>query len=1042
MTTAQMPTYRMNPLARDWTPASEDAVRAKSVVSAAATPAAHVVGPHWGPFVDPTWAGPIPAHVPHTVDNGPNNHAFPWFPSAWMDAKQSYFNYCYYWHMYQSFQQEQRQETYYCDSPLPTVAAFQGAPLIRDVAVDAITPLAETVLIVPDETSGGIPSVPTTKTPSPSPQFSCGECNVVCSGRDDWHRHPGGSGVSCFLCGELGHRYTACRLFDGKTVCFINTADSCIYAMRHERWIERATLHDVYLFVYLAVGIVPVQVVLRVGTLMVSAAQYPPETRCCDLQLLPGAVVAITQSQPSAKGAIHPPPPPPPLPLRSDNVMPSSRVCGRQLRRCEEEEEALMEEGLDVSTIAKASELSVSISILERNTKKRVTGVRKETLAEDVSSAAERPSRKYESSPTITEAKIAAASLATPSTDDDECAGTNSAGAAYPTSTAASTVPDPTAGKEIPPSRAEAARNTLCYGGEPLDWAELSVTEENFFEHQESRNEARQECATLSPFPLSTGIDPLNAEEPCRRRRTVHVRFIPVSMSFSAIRRLLWSCGEVYKVRLVKPQVTTNPRRMFYVCFVEYATEEGAMNMMRMQGHRVAESFRLAVEYSRHPIRGGYVTDRDVGTGKPCTFGLGERERRAVELRFAVVGPTNAEVIKDSGVKVQRRRGVRRRRGNGRHCAAALTAATEAEAAEEEEDDDDDDNNDNGAGHARGGPGGPYALQIVATTDLRKRVRVDGCRGGNGGDAESGDEAAAPLTMPAAVVLPRAVSRDTGISCEQAMRERLRCVVALYVRQTTPKNFYEVLTVLEEIKWNSMTPLFHLSLMRCEVALFLHHDHARDAESAGVVAAKALNLGSELLQLLAAVATGGSTRVEAAWRLLFTRTPPSEQQHVVTKNGESTEELEEGAQSQGNNGASRLYPNCSALLSFAEILLHIGVLLDRFHGDIDVDSDVAEARMSAEPSAAISKTSSTHNSVRDLLLCVRDLLTQLQTVLDAEEASAASGVSVWSSRAAQALQQVPTEADWRPGCLMSARLPDVGKLLTSTLTEEVEMLLF
>ncbi|RNF03190.1 uncharacterized protein Tco025E_08233 [Trypanosoma conorhini] len=1009
MHSATSPAVRLNPYARDWAPAA-------------------AAGPPGSAAADAT-------EIP----------LLSWFQRAWMEVRQSYYNYCYYWYMYHYGRCEAERERHNAYMTPLTMAAFCEAPSPREVATGPGAPAAGTDASVQNPPCIELAPLHGTKEqhslpPSfPHPNLFLG--NNMADGKRIETCHCSPSAVSsCLLCGKDDHLYTACRLFDGKTVCFINTSDFTVYAMRHDHWIERATLRDIAAFVRLAMGLTSPQAFLQVGSQQLTLEDYPSGTRCCDLQILPGVVVGVSRRQASP----------------GTNTAPSQRPDGRRTAKRErgsqevasDEDAAAVEEALDASTIAWASELSVSLPLLERH-----PGARDDAATESLTGGTVCVG-EHENTPVSNGGGTALPSPATPreGASDLETASVN---AAAPVSTA----PGPAVVK--PPSFHSSSKDSFGASERRIDWAAVvrkgghcreppvaDATAELPATQQFAETELAQATLPTAPGTLAAVAEAPDAEA-LRLRRTLHVRFLPVQMSFREIRKLLWSCGEVSKVRLVKPRATTNPGRMFYVCFVEYATDEGARKVKELHGRHVADSFRLAVECSRNPILGGYVTDRDAHTGRPCTFGLSESERLAVERRYADVRGGGSEAarrdtgeVSDGGAKKSSRRrgGQRRRAKESPKAPVSITSTPSSVGAGDER--------DSAAVRDKEDGIGPYALQIVAKDDHSRRLRqgaslrrADAVTGGGGGD---NDEAPAALaahtalrTRAAAAALPPVVGRDVGGSCEQALRERLCAATSCYVQHTTPRNLFDVLSVLEEAKWCSVTVMFRLFLARCEVALFLHYVLPRALENATVAATQAVQLGNSLTRLLTDVGANGE-RSALMWGALFTSVPPSRQPFRVPR-----DDAENGDEPLGSGRDIGCYPSFEKVLHFVELLLHITLLFADFQCKNRREHAGSGVDCAAPPTTTSAGVGSGGYIAEKLLACARRLLVQLQTGLVGEEVLDASAeVHVWRSKVSCVLRLLPPEPGWSAGSLLDALLPGRTQLAAAVLATQTELSLF
>ncbi|ESL05719.1 hypothetical protein TRSC58_06620 [Trypanosoma rangeli SC58] len=975
----------------------------------------------------PGW-GPVAGIAPCAAVNATKCSTPPSFQRSWMEATQSYysyFNHYNYWYQY-SLREADGEGDRFC-VPSPTVAALCEAQCPRVFFTDSDVPAAGTDACTQTFPSNGVALTHEAKKHHPS-ILSFPDSHLLLGenmGEDKRIEacHRGTSTLpSCLLCGKNDHLYTVCRFFD-KTVCFISNADLTVYAMQHDHWIERATLHDVCAFIRLAMGLVS-EVLLQVGSQQLTLKDYPSETRCCDLLILPGAVVRVSGRRPSSR--------PNTAPSQVANGLAMNQRQPAPLGEASDEEAAVPgDEALDASTIGRMSELSVSLPLLGHH-----EGVRDNASAKNVTKSTICIS-EHEHTPVSNGSGTALPSSVSPRTDKGDLEAAHVGVVTQVALTTTPTVPDPVVTKMLPfhPS----ARDFSGVSEENLD-LEAVVRRGNDDDEQpvtdtsaeltatEQAAEIRAEQATPHVFSdppeaVSEAFD----EDALRLRRTFHVRFLPIHMSFGEIRKLLWSCGEVAKVRLVKPRATANPGRMFFVCFVEYVTDEGATKVKELHGHHVAGSFRLTVECSRKPILGGYITDRDARTGKPCTFGLSEGERLAVERSYV-------DVRGDGATKLFRRRGGQRRRSGDCSKTPDTTTATAKEKCYDT------------AVRSRNDKIGPYALEIVAKDAHLRRLRLGGSRNQGGADTGGGsDETSAALnsyaavrTRAAATELPPAVARDVGVSCEQVLRERLCAASFCFVQCTTPRNFFEVLSVLEEGKWCSLTVMFRLFLARSEVGLFFHHVLPRAFENAAMAATRAVHLSNTLMQLLTDVVANGG-RVAPMWSPFFTLISPSQQSLQVSRDDDQqNDELLESKQDV------RLYPCFGKVLHFVELLLHIVLLFDDFQRNCQRKHDgggTNDGVLPPAPSAGVSNEGD--DIAQKLLACARRLLMQLHTELATEGGGYLSPEAhMWYDKVSGVLHLLPPESGWSSGSLLDALLPGATQLTVAVLASRIELNIF
>ncbi|EAN76533.1 RNA-binding protein, putative [Trypanosoma brucei brucei TREU927] len=924
---------------------------------------------------------------------------------GWMEAEQRYYKYFHpFWCAYQRFLRDcyTRPVTNDLYSAVPTshqtqppavatadIATFtrEGTPWTQNWGCDAqhkentVSNKCDSCVKLAAPTHAGGEVLP-------------GDCETTAG---EWREISSLALSSCLLCGDTGHRYTACRFFDGKTLCLVHIADSYIYAMHHKNWVEKATLLDVCSFVHVAVGILPKNLLLYIGDHVLDVTSYETDARCCDLDLLPGAVVGVATRH---------------------EAVPEMESKGPAEQFSEPRVE---DQCLKVSPISKASASSTSLhtsetqeGLLGRNESRE--GDNNESPGVDDIEA----DRRKADAVRQRQSPVAAPYLGT--TDGD----LNS------TQTRA---------------QQQTASIPTCDRPEPQGGLEGKACDE-IESHNDIVDSAQGEEVSDAPVE-SNG----KTESDGRRRRTVHVRFIPVSMAFSDIRALLWSCGEVYKVRLVKPKTTPNPDKMFYVCFVEYAEEQAALKMLEMHGHRIAASFHLAVEISKHAILGGYVTDRDVGTGKPCTFGLTDTERWAIEQRHkrpgaGSAGSGNGECAEEGGYEGEGKGGRRCRRGGRKHRGRARQSTpTSGETP-------------NGLGEAgKQCTGGPYSLQIVAEDSKRKSCRgshrITDAKSGNGTTGAVGELPQTTLansdlsTKPiqSTVSTPREVVGHISVTAEESkLLEHLRNATISYLRCPSKRSFYEVLTVLEDVKLCSPSPLCCLHLTKAEVALLFLHRSSGFVEAAATAANGAVRAGEELSHLMARDASS-QDHIGASWSSFFTASHPSLCGHwknwrdMVYGDEEESGEGSRNTKSDGGT-ATASYPRVGRVLCFVESLLHIALLCDSLlmhELEKDCEGKFVMRNIDAD-SPGVGKV------MWKLVCCIRRLLQRLRAFATESDGSGREDRTVlsprWLTTVARVLVLLPSEAEWHVGNLLDAFVPCASDLPVAILEDLAGIRLF
>nr|CAJ2478234.1 unnamed protein product [Leishmania braziliensis] len=114
--------------------------------------------------------------------------------------------------------------------------------------------------------------------------------------------------------------------------------------------------------------------------------------------------------------------------------------------------------------------------------------------------------------------------------------------------------------------------------------------------------------------------------------RTVHLRFLPLTMLQSELGAICTECGEYLRVRICGN--STNNQNWIYG-FVEFSTTAGAEAMMRRSGMELNNGpgrppLRLKCNSAKQPIVDRVFHDADPATGTPCIFGLGNFAKRTL----------------------------------------------------------------------------------------------------------------------------------------------------------------------------------------------------------------------------------------------------------------------------------------------------------------------------------------------------------------------------------------------------------------------------
>lgn len=114
--------------------------------------------------------------------------------------------------------------------------------------------------------------------------------------------------------------------------------------------------------------------------------------------------------------------------------------------------------------------------------------------------------------------------------------------------------------------------------------------------------------------------------------RTVHLRFLPLTMLQSELAEICIECGEYLRVRICGN--STNNQNWIYG-FVEFSTTAAAEAMMRRSGMELHNGpgrppLRLKCNCAKQPIVDRVFHDADPATGNPCIFGLGNFAKRSL----------------------------------------------------------------------------------------------------------------------------------------------------------------------------------------------------------------------------------------------------------------------------------------------------------------------------------------------------------------------------------------------------------------------------
>lgn len=115
--------------------------------------------------------------------------------------------------------------------------------------------------------------------------------------------------------------------------------------------------------------------------------------------------------------------------------------------------------------------------------------------------------------------------------------------------------------------------------------------------------------------------------------RTVHLRFLPVTMKQGELADLCRECGNFLRVRICG---NACDNQNWIYGFVEFETKEGAENLMRLNGIELMNgegrhALRLKCNKANQPIVDRVFHDADPASRNPCIFGQGNYANRTLK---------------------------------------------------------------------------------------------------------------------------------------------------------------------------------------------------------------------------------------------------------------------------------------------------------------------------------------------------------------------------------------------------------------------------
>lgn len=430
--------------------------------------------------------------------------------------------------------------------------------------------------------------------------------------------------ATCYLCSEHGHWYSSCPLFDGHKVCLWNERDQRIYVMRHDDWIGSATLKDVHTFLRVSTGLAPSQYVLLIHQQVLPANK---KLRCCDVGLVPGALVEVMLLE-EHRYLMFPP---------TVGVTESHNSAGEQQRRKDANEDHRFAPSYinDVSPCANKHH-HTDEGQQQHNTDEPdcaaacANGMQSVHDVSHISVASTSLLRSLPSSGSAGEANTSAKSVNTSELKADKDMRSRDDAVSAPTP-----LPEKWADVSVSSSVIRNNQNMSHASdtGAPLQTCEAQVNVPPTQEpaphepaHSSSTDGGAKPQVHKQYRHLDVAVHDAAALRAVPSHNTVHVKFIPSTMSFADMRKMFFESGEVLKVRVADPDERIAIEKRFCVAFVQYKTAAGAHGCMVLHHKRRVGGFHLCVTYSKAPIAGGLYTDAIDG-GRGCTFGLSTQQQ-------------------------------------------------------------------------------------------------------------------------------------------------------------------------------------------------------------------------------------------------------------------------------------------------------------------------------------------------------------------------------------------------------------------------------
>ncbi|CCW64172.1 unnamed protein product [Phytomonas sp. EM1] len=729
----------------------------------------------------------------------------------------------------------------------------------------------------------------------------------------------------CLLCGEEGHPYASCRLFNDKFVCFFNEHDSGVYIMTHNEWLTKARLSDVVEFVERTLHIPRSLCEIwldgrslghQSGTaansrnMMLSPKEM--NMRCCELRLVPGAAVYVSGCgiwEPRQGGVF--------LRQRQRDYNPYPAAAEPPRGIPATEPLGIPADSTQPATWASQGECYVDPYSHPYNTAQSAEGgdenISAMTSAPPPSSATVDPSDTLESDAHVCPPNEAwqtyepdCGDQGKVAEEEESATVCNNSGEIVPFLSASNSSTH--SGPLLSQVSAKAHLLTSAVAAAGKQWMNIRRGVPQSFvnpflplamriHERQQQNHARahrrkankRRMPPKAAKPASTGSLAAVSDGVCddddaqRLERTIYVKFLPQEVDSFKLRQLFDEYGEVRKVRLVWPSASSQnsladeTERPFLVGFIEYASpEEADAALAGLQGRCLCDQFRLVVAKPKHAITGSHSSDYDVRVPKPCTFGLPSNVVEAVELSLGL-------------------------RGSPLESPAPTLAASVDDKPE-------------------AGCEPPIHPSLVGNAVETNREPVD-CsappstrsveeKGGNAA-VEKKKEGGAPPTMGPARRdrMPRLPERNRGLLVDECWRSRIHFLRAqrvcenvrefaaqyamrklepiyasalhhLYLALYFPpeSSNEEDLVPIDTCGVNPTLPidgplpnpiLLRLEMLTYEVALYIHHDQYKDGKRAAQSSQQVSELACRYVQMLSHEPVPG-VQIENCWRELFT----------------------------------------------------------------------------------------------------------------------------------------------------------------------------